>query len=118
MRSRPRRRKRESTHRNHAVKALAAGAAIAAGTQAYAAPIRFDNPAPGEPNHFEWGTGYQYWNALYINLPPEQQGNQNYAGYYGGFQRGPRRSGKRRLPRFHAVPDKLSGSTGNEAKGD
>ncbi len=35
--------------------ALAAAAAIAAGTQAYAAPIRWDNP-PG-PNHFVWFGG-------------------------------------------------------------
>lgn len=81
--------KRERT-RNRAVKALAAGAAIAAGTQAYAAPIRFENPPPGEPNHFTWATGYEYWKALYINLPAEQQGNQDYAGPYGGFERGPR----------------------------
>ena len=32
--------------------ALAAAAAIAAGTQAYASPVRFDNP-PG-PGHFDW----------------------------------------------------------------
>jgi hypothetical protein len=90
MRPLPRQRKLESQYRSRAIKALAAGAAIAAGTQAYAAPIRFDNPPPGEPSHFEWGTGYDYWNALYINLPSDQQGNKNYPGYYGGFQRGPR----------------------------
>jgi len=38
----------------HAAQALAAGAAIAAGTQAYADPIRFDNPLPGQPGHFDW----------------------------------------------------------------
>ena len=37
------------------VQALAAGAVIAAGTQAYADPIRFDNPA-GE-GHFDWADG-------------------------------------------------------------
>jgi hypothetical protein len=90
MRRAARLQKRERNRRNRAVKALAAGAAIAAGTQAYAAPIRFENPPPGEANHFEWATGYEYWKSLYINLPAEQQGNQNYPGYYGGFQRGPR----------------------------
>jgi hypothetical protein len=92
MRAMRRRRKHAGQKHNRALKALAAGAAIAAGTQAYAAPVRFDNPPPGEPNHFEWGTNpvYAYYNALYIQLPPEQQGNQNYPGEYGGFQRGPR----------------------------
>jgi len=74
----------------HAARALAAGAALAAGTQAYGDPVRFDNPPPGEPGYFNWGTGYEYWKALYIQLPPEQQGNQNYPGEYGGFTRGPR----------------------------
>ena len=37
-----------------AAAALAAAAAIAAGTAAYAAPVRFDNPAHGDPGHFEW----------------------------------------------------------------
>jgi len=90
MRSSSRHRERKHRSRTRAAKALAAGAAIAAGTHAYAVPIRFDNPPPGEPNHFEWGTGYAYWNALYIHLPPQQQGNQNYSDPYGGFIRGPR----------------------------
>ncbi len=34
--------------------ALAAAAVIAAGTQAYAAPVRFDNPGHGEAGHFHW----------------------------------------------------------------
>ncbi|KKK95342.1 hypothetical protein LCGC14_2673760, partial [marine sediment metagenome] len=34
--------------------ALAAAAVIAAGTQAYAAPVRFDNPAHGDAGHFHW----------------------------------------------------------------
>jgi len=38
----------------HGAAALAAAAVIAAGTQAYAAPVRFDNPADGEPGHFHW----------------------------------------------------------------
>ncbi len=37
-----------------AARALAAGAAIAAGTQAYASPVRWDNPSPGSPGHFDW----------------------------------------------------------------
>lgn len=37
-----------------ALKALAAAGAIAGGTQAYALPVRFDNPAHGEPGHFHW----------------------------------------------------------------
>lgn len=40
--------------RKRAAKALAAAGAIAGGTQAYAAPVRFDNPAHGEPGHFHW----------------------------------------------------------------
>jgi len=86
----PRCPRREHTRRNRAVKALAAGAAIAAGTQAYGSPIRFDNPPPGEPGHFAWDTGMQYYNALYINLPSEQQGSAMYFDYYGFPQRGPR----------------------------
>lgn len=38
--------------RKRAAQALAAGAAIAGGTQGYAAPQRFDNPGGSE--HFEW----------------------------------------------------------------
>jgi len=51
--------------------ALAAGAAIAAGTQAYAAPVRFDNPAHGEPGHFHWppATNGPYGDPLAIYLP-------------------------------------------------
>ncbi|MHC4422977.1 MAG: hypothetical protein ACYS1E_20655, partial [Planctomycetota bacterium] len=37
---------------------LAAAAAIAAGTQAYAEVIIFINPAEGEPGHFEWTLSY------------------------------------------------------------
>ena len=40
--------------RRRAVKALAAAGAIAGGTQAYAEPLRFDNPAHGEAGHFHW----------------------------------------------------------------
>lgn len=55
---RRKRRKNPSRTRCHsgkrAVQALAAGAVIAAGTQAYAEPIRFDNPAEGSPGHYHW----------------------------------------------------------------
>jgi hypothetical protein len=52
-RKNPRRTGRQRGKR--AAQALAAGAAIAGGTQAYADPIRFDNPAHGEAGHFHWG---------------------------------------------------------------
>ncbi len=41
-----------TSHIPHAAAALAAAAVIAAGTQAYASPVRFDNPAG--PGHFVW----------------------------------------------------------------
>jgi hypothetical protein len=90
MRSKPRRLKRKAQQGRRAIKALAAGAAIAAGTQAYAAPVRFDNPAVGQPGHFQWDAGNQYNRALYISLPSGQQGNQSYSDDYGGFVRGRR----------------------------
>ncbi len=40
--------------RKRVTEALAAASVIAAGTQAYAAPVRFDNPPHGEPGHFHW----------------------------------------------------------------
>ncbi len=58
MKSACRRKRRDNPSRSRksssrrAVQALAAGAAIAAGTQAYADPIRFDN-LPGA-EHFDW----------------------------------------------------------------
>ena len=45
-------RTQKSRIRHRGVAALAAAGALAAGTQAYAVPLRFDNP-PG-PNHFDW----------------------------------------------------------------
>lgn len=48
---------------------LAAALAIAAGTQAYAAPVRFDNPAG--PNHFDWTTFLD--NNLDIRTGPGNQ---------------------------------------------
>ena len=56
--TRCRKRRKSVANKGHssrrAVQALAAGAAIAAGTQAYADPIRFDNAAHGESGHFHW----------------------------------------------------------------
>ncbi len=45
---------RKRGKRGAAAAALAAGAAIAAGTQAYAAPVRFDNPGHGDAGHLHW----------------------------------------------------------------
>ena len=41
-----------TSHVRHGAAALAAAAAIAAGTSAYASPVRFENPAG--PGHFDW----------------------------------------------------------------
>ncbi len=55
-----------------AAAALAAAAVIAAGTQAYASPVRFDNPAG--PGHFVWGVdGVNDYTFLDIT---EGQGSQ------------------------------------------
>lgn len=40
--------------RKRAAQALAAAGAIAGGTHAYAAPVRFDNPPHGQAGHFHW----------------------------------------------------------------
>jgi len=69
-RKNPSRTRRQSSKR--AVQALAAGAAIAAGTQAYADPIRFDN-LPGA-GHFAWadpGAGVPI--ELDVTLPAASQ---------------------------------------------
>jgi hypothetical protein len=73
------RRKKKAAGR--AAAALTAGAAIAAGTQAYADPIRFDNPAPGDPGHFDWqqGDGYNPLTWLDITRPSTDQGDYYYA---------------------------------------
>ncbi len=68
---------RQSTsHIKHGAAALAAAAAIAAGTQAYAAPVRFNNPAHGAAGHFHW---FQSVNTndswLDVMLPAAQQGD-------------------------------------------
>lgn len=46
------RQRRAHAHKSRAKKALAAGVAIAAGTQAYGEPIKFENPTG--PCHFNW----------------------------------------------------------------
>ena len=54
-------RKRQIVVRRGAA-AMTTAAAIAVGTSAYANPIRFDNPAHGEPGHFEWAVdGAETW---------------------------------------------------------
>ena len=45
-------RRHPTSHIKYGVQALAAAAVIAVGTQAYASPVRFDNPAGG--GHFVW----------------------------------------------------------------
>jgi len=71
--------RRASAHAK-AVGALAAGAAIAGGTQAYAVPIRFDNPAQGEVGHFDWDDPSAPGLAVY--LPASSQPAPT--DYYGG----------------------------------
>lgn len=64
--------------------ALAAAAAIAAGTQAYAMPVRFDNPAG--PGHFDWIPeiiGFPSSSTLDITRPANDQP------YEGVLQQGP-----------------------------
>lgn len=61
-----------TSHTRHGgAAALAAAAAIAAGTSAYAAPIRFDNPAGA--GHFDWAEAPGLRNALDMVLPAESQ---------------------------------------------
>ncbi len=71
---RRKRRTNRSATRKHgtkrAVQALAAGAVIAAGTQAYADPIRFDNPPGAE--HFDW-VGVEQHLALELTLDAASQ---------------------------------------------
>jgi len=46
--------RRQRTGPRGARGALAAGATIAVGTQAYGVPVRYENPPEGHPDHFEW----------------------------------------------------------------
>lgn len=60
--------------RKRAAKVLAAAGAIAGGTQAYAAPVRFDNPPHGEPGHFHWAKpNGDNSNLLDITAPADAQ---------------------------------------------
>jgi len=81
---------RKKLRRKRAAQALAAGAAIAGGTQAYASPVHFNNP-PG-PDHFEWhgALGTSVWldvtapAASQTGLPsgPLSLGQVDYYSYY------------------------------------
>ncbi len=65
---------RTSSHVKHGAAALASAAVIAAGTAAYASPVRFDNPAHGEAGHFHWaGPAGGPGNILDIVLPASDQ---------------------------------------------
>ena len=57
----------------HGAAALAAAATIAAGTAAYAAPVRFDNPAHSDPGHYHWGELAPIQGFLSILDPFDQQ---------------------------------------------
>lgn len=59
--------------RKRAAKALAAAGAIAGGAQAYALPVRFDNPPHGEPGHFDWVGPIGQYVELDFALSPEDQ---------------------------------------------
>ena len=61
--------------------ALAAAAVIAAGTQAYAERIRFDNPAHGDAGHFHWPEPSGLETYLDVTLPASSQPVVGYAGY-------------------------------------
>ncbi len=84
-----RKRRKSAEHRRKrrakAVKTLAAGAVIAAGTHAYASAVRFENPPPGDPAHFDWdeNTTFAWERSLYVHLPSGQQGTELYSNYYG-----------------------------------
>jgi hypothetical protein len=69
------RRARRKTERQRSIRnggaALAAAAAIAAGTSAYADPIRFDNPAGA--GHFNWFDDAPSQLSLDISLPAASQ---------------------------------------------
>ena len=73
MRHRSNRRRKKEDGGKRALKALAAAGAIGAGTQAYAVPVRFENPPHGEAGHFHWpvpGSAEQWLDML---LPADEQ---------------------------------------------
>ncbi len=61
-------------HRHRGV-ALACGAlaVLAAGMQAHATPIRFDNPGHDEPGHYHWAEVAPTQGFLDVTLPADQQ---------------------------------------------
>ncbi len=81
-----------------AAAALAAAAVIAAGTQAYAVPVRFDNLPPG-PGHFDWTAAAGQDVLDVLSDAPSQPGNLSVPGtfgissYYGRVVRGGNSSG-------------------------
>ena len=86
---------RHRGRRRRAAQALAAGAAIAAGTQAYAAPVRFDNP-PGV-DHFEWRGG-TYASPIWLDIresAASQPGSPDGVSSIGQFRDGEFYSGLR-----------------------
>jgi len=102
------RRRRIHRRSKHAGQALAAASVVAAGTQAYAVPVRFDNAPVGDPAHFTWG-GNTFADALYIQLPAAQQGNTNYPSYYGPLP-GPRSFRvTAEFPGYYSIPARVIG---------
>lgn len=76
-----------SKRRSYIVVVAAAGlAALILAAPAQADPIRFDNPAHGQPGHFEWAveapTATHY---LRVNLPVESQGDLPEPGVAGAY---------------------------------
>ncbi len=77
---RQRARRHPASHIKHGAAALAAAAVIAAGTQAYASPIRLDNPDHGEAGHFHWASQLGTFEALLdVTLPADGQPADFYA---------------------------------------
>ena len=70
---------KKKQHRKRMSQALAAAGAIAGGTQAYAVPVRFENPAHGQPGHFHW-VGPPNQQSLNIRQPVENQPTANDVG--------------------------------------
>ena len=68
-----RRRRKRKEKRRRAAEALMAGAMLAGGTQAYAAPVRHDNPSEGQPGHFEWRGSLEVETWLDITQPAANQ---------------------------------------------
>ncbi|MCG8407711.1 MAG: PEP-CTERM sorting domain-containing protein [Phycisphaerales bacterium] len=97
--------RRKNDRRRKTAQTLAAGAVIAAGTQAYATPIRFDNPAHGQPGHHRWRSGDFPDNALNITLDALSQPGDSLGSTPGVFFHGDLNNG---------VYSYASGNPGNE----